>query len=195
MLALFRKPPTSLLLASLFVVGCTVDAEDPLAGPPSQGGPVTPDFDDDEDEEEPAEEPEEPADDEPSGPRGFAHEGSWVGTCTFVDMDPFQVDITLDQWGRGMLRRHDIGLVEIDAAAMTDGEGMSIVEGVWGGIVFRAHLYAEEGGSVEAECFELVPSDGEGDGMECMFPDNGCPSNVLAYDIAHHGELTLVRKR
>lgn len=129
--------------------------------------------------------------DEPPAPTGFAHEGTFTGTCTLTDREPFQVDISLDQWGRGFLRRHDIGPVELDAAGITR-DGVTTVEAVRAGIVFVALIEEDENGMI-AECLELTPTEGEGDGIGCMFTDIGCPHDDVAYTIAASGELTLVR--
>lgn len=131
-----------------------------------------------------------PPDDTPE-PSGFLHEGTFLGTCVLADREPFQVDLELDRWGRGTLRRHDIGPIELDAAGVTV-DGVTTVEAVRADVLFVVNIHEDETG-MDAECLELVPTEGEGDGIDCMFTQIGCPHTETRWEIVAAGELDLVR--
>lgn len=197
MLAL-RLAPSLIALASLVTaVGCSVDGadfdeafygeareEDPDAEPDDEADEPTRD-DDDDAQDEPM-----PQDDEPA-PSGFAHEGTFSGTCTMEGREAFQVDMALDQWGRGTLRRHDIGPVELDAAGVSV-DGVTTVEAVRAGVLFVVNIH-EDAEGMDAECLELEPTEGEGDGIDCMFTEIGCPHDETSWSIVAAGDLDLVR--
>ena len=191
-----RNLPLAALTGLLAAVGCNAespDFDDAFNDQANGGMPISAD---DEAEEDEAPAADEPATDEPAndGPTGFAAQGSFVGTCTFAGAEEgFQVDLELDQWGLGFLRRHDLGPFELQAAGLTDEEGISIVEALRDDIVFRVQIYPSTDGELVAECMELTPSEGEGDMQACMFDSIGCLATG-AYDITSTGELTLVKK-
>lgn len=190
----------SLVLASLaLALGCNVDGadfDDAFDGEGTQAPPT--DADEDEDTEAPSDdtdtdadaEPEPPQDDEPA-PKGFQHEGKFIGTCSMPDREPFQVDMELDQWGRGILRRHDLGPVELDAAGVSV-DGVTTVEAFRADVLFVVNIHEDEQG-MDAECLELLPTEGEGDGIDCMFSQIGCPHDETSWEIVAAGELDLVR--
>jgi hypothetical protein len=189
-----RLAPSLVALASLVAtVGCSVDGadfDDAFYGeareeePDADAEEPTRDEDDD-DDDEPM-----PQDDEPA-PSGFAHEGTFSGTCTMEDREAFQVDLALDKWGRGTLRRHDIGPVELDAAGVSV-DGVTTVEAVRDGVLFVVNIH-EDAEGMDAECLELEPTEGEGDGIDCMFTEIGCPHDETSWSIVAAGDLDLVR--
>ncbi len=191
-----RRLPLVALTGLLAAVGCNAesnDFDDAFTDQANGGVPISADDDADADAEDEGEEPaaEEPVDD---GPKGFVQQGSFVGVCTFAGADEgFQVDLELDQWGLGFLRRHDLGPFELQAAGLTDDEGISIIEALRDDIVFRVQIYPSTDGELVAECMELIPSEGEGDTQACMFDSIGCLATG-AYDITSTGELSLVKK-
>lgn len=192
-----RNLPFLALTGLLAAAGCNVEGDnfddnfsDAANGGVGVAGTADEDEDDTPEDDEPA--AEEPAADD--GPTGFAHEGSFIGTCTFGDAEEgFQVDLELDQWGLGFLRRHDLGPFELEAAGLTDEEGITIVEALRDDIVFRVQIYPDTTGGLVAECMELTPAEGEGDMQACMFDSIGCLA-AGNYDLTSSGELTLIRK-
>lgn len=187
-----RLAPLFVALPLLAAVGCTVEGPDFEEAFYGEAAPEDPEADEDEPVRDDRADTTEPAPpDDPPGPSGFLHEGTFLGTCALADREPFQVDLELDAWGRGMLRRHDLGPIELDAAGVTI-DGVTTVEAVRADVLFVVNIHEDETG-MDAECLELVPTEGEGDGIDCMFTHIGCPHAETRWQIVAAGELDLQR--